>query len=135
MKNRIKMNTKSLQESFLKIYENFFSQCSIVISTCQDLFWSANTCWRIGAVNIKQKLPIKNYIGLKINNTGLINIKDILVYDQNTKTFKKAEYEYFNWEKIINFLMHEIKKNEDISKFKGFDIYILLELEEARGIN
>ena len=56
MKDRIRMNTESLQKEFPKVYEEFFVSNDLVVSGCFSLAWSPAGIGQHDVLNyIKQK--------------------------------------------------------------------------------
>lgn len=92
------MNTKQLQKTFAHVYEQFYAQHKIIFSApfVFSRVWetSASSSW----VSIKQKLPLRMYIGIRIqdasplnnpwyNPSGKLHRWDIIVYNVHEKQF------------------------------------------------
>ncbi|MBP8016938.1 hypothetical protein KAZ01_02925 [Candidatus Gracilibacteria bacterium] len=127
MSNRIVMNTKSLQENFPKIYQDFFSQNNLVLSGCFAFAWGHGGIGHLSKfVGTKTKVPLKCYIGFKKTKDQKIVFKDIIFYNLSKKIYETSLYSNINQEefKIIDLLESFLKENN----YKGgLEISILSE--------
>ncbi len=127
MSNRIVMNTKSLQENFPKIYQDFFSQNNLVLSGCFAFAWGHWWIWHLSKfVWTKTKVPLKCYIWFKKTKDQKIVFKDIIFYNLSKKIYETSLYSNINQEefKIIDLLESFLKENN----YKGWlEISILSE--------
>ena len=94
------MNSRNLKRTYVKTYENFFLENSSVISTPFVMNRSGDLLNNYSGVSIKQKLPLRMYIGCSKNSSGKITLGTISHYDFDEFTYIKIplkEYApYFN---------------------------------------
>lgn len=128
------MNSKQLKERFKKTYESFFQKNQIVISAP----FLMNRAWDISkeysGITIKQKIPLRLYIGISKSNTKKILINDISYYDKTQDEFittNALEYapHFYNLNDHIN---SERKAILDI--YDGINIDIFSELPRWMGL-
>ena len=68
----MRMNTRSLQDRFSSVYKTFFNTHHLVLSAHGILTWWSDMSHGVSALRIKQKIPLKNYCGVNINNSWKI---------------------------------------------------------------
>ncbi|MBI4426444.1 MAG: hypothetical protein HY567_02610 [Candidatus Kerfeldbacteria bacterium] len=67
------MNSGALQENFPEVYREFFSKCEIVVSAPRSFFWFGDNVTRYGELGVRQKLPLRAYVGLELTNDGHVS--------------------------------------------------------------
>lgn len=122
------MNSQKLKEQHLSTYQQFFGKQNIVVSAPFLMKWCDNVLPEYSGVSIKQKIPLRMYIGAKKNETNSMGFQSITYRDHHTKGFTTTplvEYApYFR--RIQNYLN---QKYADILEKKwGYDINIFSEI-------
>ncbi|MDD2515798.1 MAG: hypothetical protein PHF46_01200 [Candidatus Gracilibacteria bacterium] len=133
MSERIQMNTKSLQKHFPDVYSDFFSKNDLVVSGCFNFPWNPRGGLHASKYTpIKNKIPMKCYIGFKIKKERGISFKSILFFDITEKDFKTISFLEISKEerKIIDFVQDLLDINT--CDF-GIEISILTETIIGHG--
>lgn len=92
--------------------------------------------WRVGAPNIRHKLPFKAYVGIKSNGKkGVIEIDQVIAYQVEKDMFADTEDLNEYSKKISTIVDTLITKKIGSKDFDGFTINILSEREEKTGVN
>ena len=128
---RSPINTTSLQKKFPAVYKKFFSEHDIVMSGTNIL-----TRWGgfgiSGKFNIKQKLPIKTYIGIKIlKKEKTISFKKSVEYDAIRDMFEVVDIQSdFRFKEIVEYLRVLLYKQKYAY---GLEFSILTESQQGQG--
>jgi len=84
------MNSQSIQESHRRVYEDFFAENQVVISAPFVMNRSGDVLNNYTGVSIKQKIPLRMYMGYTRNNSQSIKLNQIYHFDINEDTFIEA---------------------------------------------
>lgn len=129
MQKRIPLNSKSLQEKFPDIYQNFFAKCPLVVSAPRHVMWMGEYTVRHGGVAMHQILPNRGYVGLiPQKNKKKIKVVDYQVYNPEKQSFENQTFDEHQTNNIENNLSLFFEKTCGLKIDCGFDIHILLEL-------
>lgn len=126
--NRTAINTGILRKKYILEYEDFFSECDLVISAPILFTWAGSFSVHFGGISLLQKLPLKTYIGIKKNNCNCLRYKSFKAYAPHRSSFVNVPIDSFldasGLDRVQEFL--DTFKNNDNEKL-GYDIYILSE--------
>jgi hypothetical protein len=75
------MNSRNLKKTYSKSYENFFLENSLVFSTPFVMNRSGDLLNNYSGVSIKQKIPLRIYIGCAKNSSGKITLGTMANFD------------------------------------------------------
>ncbi len=62
------MNTSEIRKRHPKIYSDFFSRCSYVVSAPHSFLWSGDFAGFFDGLTISQKIPFRLYLGIEENS-------------------------------------------------------------------
>lgn len=127
MKERLTMNSASLQERFPEIYREFFSKCPIVVSAPGSFFWCGEFSVMEGGLAITQKLPFRVYVGVEPTKSKRVYLNEVQVLDPSKEKFTKFTIEEPVNSKIVRFLERFVSR--------GYRIWILSEVPNGCGMN
>ncbi|HMT01067.1 MAG TPA: hypothetical protein PKD96_01860 [Candidatus Absconditabacterales bacterium] len=128
------MNSQSLQKDYYDLYKSFFGQHTTVISMPFMINWSGDVMANYTGISIKQKIPLRLYIGISPANTGKISLENITYYEPSESSFTTtpllcyAPY-FMDVEKYL-----KKKYKSYIEKYKGLKITIFSELPRSMGL-
>ncbi len=128
MKDRIKMNTESLQKEFPQVYEEFFVNHDLVVSGCFSIPWGPSWLWHKSKYfRMKSKIPLKCYVGINKTKNIWIHFNNIYFFDIINKSYENNKFIDINKkaEIIINYIEKELELKENSI---GFEISILSEI-------
>ena len=132
---RNKINSQSIQEKFPKYYEKLFSQCAIVVSSSDTLFWSGEYVRFFGGLAIIQKLPTKVFVGLElIPQEKIFFAESLLGYVPYSDKFIEFNMEPAKEKRLLNFLNKYCLTFGSKHKKVGFKIHILAESHCGGGL-
>jgi len=134
MKNRIIMNSKSLQAKFPEVYREFFSKCPIVVSAPGNFFWSGEYGALFGGLAVKQNVPIRVYVGLEPLNLPILEIGEVLQFVPSRTCFEPWLFPIIKKNGLIS-LLDDWLKNQQISEKTGFRINFLSEFPIGCGLS
>lgn len=134
MKQRITMNSASLQEKFPEVYREFFSKCPVVVSAPGDFFWAGEYAMYYGGLTIAQHVPLRTYVGIKPNTLNRLRMIDYKNYIPSKEKFETLSLESLNLTHFTEFLNQE-KEKLFPGKNIGFDFYALSETPIWCGLN
>ncbi len=130
------MNSSYLHQNYSEAYQEFFSKCSIVVS-CPLMFdWmTANSVYYKGIV-IKQKLPLKIYLGIEYTETGKIEFGTTPVFSflQNKFISESISQYILEVEELVHYLTAYFKNAKSLNR-KGALIHCLAELPFDHDLN
>ena len=137
MSQEQKENTQALQERFPDVYQDFFSSHQIVVSADFSYSMVAGLSWRVGAPNIRHKLPFRTYIGIKPNGKpGVVEFEKSLVFSIALGKFVESEYLSSVYGELApQAITGMLKERDGIENFTGFSFTILAEREENLGFD
>jgi mevalonate kinase len=127
MKERIRMNSQSLQEKFPEVYREFFSKCPIVVSAPGNFYWTGEYSVLYGGLAIKQNLPLRVYVGLEPSHG--IKFGQTKIYVPSKARFESRPIPNIMGERVIEFLENQLPKNNH-----GFIIHIIYEVPVGCGL-
>lgn|GEM_PF-1376310 len=81
--SNLHMNSRNLKITYAKNYENFFLENSLVFSAPFVMNRSGDLLNNYSGVSIKQKVPLRIYIGCTKNSSGKITFGTMSHYDFN----------------------------------------------------
>lgn len=126
------MNTKHLQKVFPEIYETFFTKnkiiysCPFVFSWVGEGMTTTTTTW----VSIKQKLPLRMYVGITQVSNPWVHLSTITVYNISQKMFLTNEIEeMITLYPIIQEFLQQAIKNLEVGSW--WEISFLSELPDT----
>ncbi len=128
------MHSKKIQEEHRDVYEKFFAENQWVISAPFVMNWSGDVLNNYIGVSIKQKIPLRIYMGYTRNTSGKIRLKTIQYLDINEDRFIEANT--LEYAPYFTDLQKEIQKtyNHLLENYWGIDVYILSELPRWVGL-
>ncbi len=126
------MNSTDLKKAHRKVYEQFFFENHVVISAPFVMNRSGDVLNNYSWVWIKQKIPLRIYMGYTINSSSSIKLNKISYLDINEHTFIQANI--LEYAPYFTDLQKEIEKkyNTLTEAFGWIEINILSEL--PRGV-
>ncbi len=87
-----RMHTDDLQKKFSRDYKDFFNTHDMVLSGPGILTWWADISHGVSVLRIKQKIPLKSYIGVNFNPSWRVTFGTILTYDILSDAFRKSPF-------------------------------------------
>ncbi|MBC7503417.1 hypothetical protein H7169_00395 [Candidatus Gracilibacteria bacterium] len=129
------MNSSELRKIFPMVYKNFFNTHDIVLSGDAVLTWGADISHGVSVLRIKQKLPLKTFIGANFNNSGKVTFGEIIQYSIVDNIFKRDSLNTFfkQYLKDIVFFIENFLSKNNISQ--GIDIDFLAEATPGHGFS
>lgn len=125
---RSALNTSYLRKKYLLEYEDFFSECDIVISAPILFTWAGSFVVHFGGISLIQKLPLKTYVGIKKNKLNILRYRLFKAYAPHRKNFVNVPIDTFldlnGLERVQKFIKDHLQLS-DLEQ--GYDIYILSE--------
>jgi hypothetical protein len=76
------MNSKLLKKQHKETYEFFFQTNQIVVSAPFLMTWAGDLSSYYSGITIKQKIPLRIYLGISTNSTGKLRLNDITYFDK-----------------------------------------------------
>jgi len=134
MKERIQMNSASLQEKFPEVYREFFSKCPIVVSAPGNFFWAGEYGAFFGGLAIKQKVPLRVYVGLEPISLPVFEMGEMLHFIPSHTCFERWPSSVIKKEGLISVLDGWLK-SQKISQETGFRINVLSEFPPGCGLS
>lgn len=128
------MNSKNLKKTYVQTYEKFFLENQVVVSTPFILNRSGDVLNNYSGVSIKQKIPLRMYMGYTRTATKWISIQKILHLDISEYQFIESNaIEYAPYFGDIN---KELEKRyaKLLPDNEWFQITILSELPRGVGL-
>ncbi len=89
------MNSEKMRETFPHLYKKFFNTHDLVLSGNAILTWGADISHGSSVLRIKQKLPLKIYIGANFNTSGKVTFGKISQYSNVDNSFKEHNLNTF----------------------------------------
>ncbi|EKD25366.1 MAG: hypothetical protein ACD_80C00079G0009 [uncultured bacterium (gcode 4)] len=128
------MNSKNLKKTYVQTYEKFFFENQTVISAPFVLNRSGDILNNYSGVGIKQKIPLRMYIGYTRSATKWISVDKIYHLDMNEYQFIESNaVEYAPYFADINKEL-EKKYAKSLWEDEGIQINILSELPRGVGL-
>jgi len=112
-----------------KIYEDFFRENELVLSSYFSMHWCLNGFWNLKEqINIFSKIPFKAYVWINRIKSKKILINKVFSFNRIENNFKEESFYNLNKKsnELIEFLTDSFEDN--INKW-WYEINILLELE------
>lgn len=131
--DKFKYNGAWLHRNFPEVYKDFFSTCATAASAPGNFMWGGNCAALFGAVSLRQKLPLRTYVGLAANNYGKVELGESLRYSLRENKFIDSLIPREIKEELVSFLNAEVAKLFGMPKFKGVTIKILCEMQPGFG--
>ncbi len=88
MTQRLAMNSRALQERFPEVYRDFFARCEIVVSAPGAFYWFGDHADRYGEIGVKQKVPLRAYVGLEPTNGQAWTFGDSRYFVPSEQSFR-----------------------------------------------
>ena len=128
------MNSRNLKKTYSKSYENFFLENSLVLSTPFVMNRSGDLLNNYSGVSIKQKVPLRIYIGWAKNSSGKITLGTMVNFDFDEYSY--IETPLREYAPYFNDIDSYIQKNYGhiIEKHWWFEINMLSELPRWVGL-
>jgi galactokinase len=128
------MNSKSIKQAHTTVYEQFFQEHQIVVSAPFLMTWAGDLSPYYSGLTIKQKLPLRLYMGVKINSSAKIHFDTIHYFDKSVSAFLT--------ESLLHHVPHFHAVQEHVStewkhlleSYGGIEINILSELPRGMGL-
>jgi hypothetical protein len=128
------MNSKTLKSQHKAIYERFFEEHQIVVSAPFLMTWAGDLSKFYSGITIKQKIPLRIYMGIKTNKSHTIRLNTISYLDKGSDTFLTTP--------VLEYIPHFHNVQDHISKewkhiidlHEGIEINILSELPRGIGL-
>lgn len=128
------MNSKNLKQTYTKTYEKFFLENQTVVSAPFVLNWSGDILNNYSGVSIKQKIPVRMYMGYTKSQTPWISVNKITYLDVSEYQFIESNaIEYAPYFVDINKEL-EKKYGEFLGEGEWIQINILSELPRGVGL-
>ncbi|MFA7298359.1 MAG: hypothetical protein WC010_01815 [Candidatus Absconditabacterales bacterium] len=128
------MNSKNLKKTYIQTYENFFLENQTIVSTPFVLNRSGDVLNNYSGIGIKQKIPLRMYMGYTKSNTKGISVNKIYHLDINEYQFIESNaVEYAPYFTDINKEL-EKKYGKSLAGEEGIQINILSELPRGVGL-
>lgn len=108
------MNSNELKSRFHSVYKKFFSENPIVISMPFVMSWSGDYSIQFNWVNIKQKIPLRIYVGISSNREEGIQLWTIEYYDPVVDVFLE--------DSLVNYSDHFKNVQRSLKDATGIDI-------------
>jgi len=102
------MNSKTLKTQHKAIYERFFEEHQIVVSAPFLMTRAGDLSKYYSGITIKQKIPLRLYMGVKINTSNAIQLQDITYFDKSTDGFVTSP--------VLEYVPHFHNVQDHISK-------------------
>lgn len=123
-----KINSQTISEKFPELYREIFSECEIVVSSNDSLFWTGEYVRFYGGLTAMQKLPVKLYVGLEVTpETETSFASNLYGYAPYQQKFDILPFEPAKSQRLTSFLNEYIKTLFVKGKKFGFKIHILSE--------
>lgn len=128
------MNSKNLKKTYVQTYEKFFLENQTVVSAPFVLNRSGDILNNYTGVSIKQKIPLRMYMGYTRSATKWISVNKIYHLDLNEYAFIESNaIEYAPYFTDINKEL-EKKYSKLLTDGEGIHINILSELPRGAGL-
>ncbi|MBT5337786.1 hypothetical protein HN858_02195 [Candidatus Falkowbacteria bacterium] len=128
-------NSKTLKERFPEVYKKFYAENDIVVSGAFNFSLSPGIIWRAGAPLVRLKLPLKCYVGIKVNNgKSTVSNGSYLVYNTSKDKFNTNDCSLDGWCEHIDYLQELVRKKWS-NDFNGITLNYLFESSDSRGID
>jgi hypothetical protein len=88
-----KMNSASLRKEFEAAYRDFFHRHDIVLSAPGVLTWGADISHGTSALRIKQKIPLKTFLGANLNDSGKVTFGTFSFFSSAENGFNTRDCE------------------------------------------
>jgi len=137
--DKFKYNSDWLHRNFSEVYKTFFSTSATAVSAPGNFMWGGNCAALFGAVSLRQKLPLRTYVGLEANNFGKVEIGESIRYSLRENKFIESLIPREIKDELLVFLNAEMLKLFGLSeqagspKFKGVTIKIICEMQPGFG--
>lgn len=89
MSQRLPMNSGALQENFPEVYGEFFSKCELVVSAPGSFYWFGDHADRYGELAVKQKIPLRAYVGLEASDEPTWALADGMFFVPSERKFRR----------------------------------------------
>lgn len=128
------MNSRSIQESHRSIYENFFTENQVIVSAPFVMNRSGDVLNNYTWISIKQKIPLRIYMGYTRSASSQIRLRHINHLDINEDTFIQTNI--LEYAPYFTDLQKEIQKKYAhlVKDIGGIEINILSELPRGVGL-
>lgn len=125
------MHSRWLQKQYTQIYEGFFTTQQIIFSTPFILSRSGEADAHHSGVSIKQKIPLRMYIGIRSSTQKWFQFQDIIYRDLTEQKFvTRSIHEYAPYFKDVEKLIQQQIWEQE----KWFQITVLSELPRWVGL-
>ncbi len=129
------MNSPQLQSSFPDTYRSFFERCSLVVSTPLMFDWMTANSFRFRGIVIKQKVPLRIYLGIEPSNDTHIEFCKLISFFSDQETFFEGNIqdEIRQLDTLKCFL--ETKYRDQLGQKRGCKIHCLTEVPFPHCMN
>lgn len=126
---RIPHNSASFKQHFSSEYNKLYDSCDIVISTPTLFSWSSSFSSFTGGITLSQKLPLRTYVGIKLNSTGIFKYVDYRSYSSVKGEFYDFPLDGLKLGDINGLFDTVLKTYPDLGSRNNFggDLYVLTE--------
>jgi hypothetical protein len=132
--HELKHNTEALQERHREVYDKFFAENDLVLSSPMWMCLATGLAWRAGAPQVAVKMPFRIYLGItKKKEINTISFGTPIVYDSGSDQLKECESDFFDWDMSGAHLKNYIQEVLGQSDFQGIEFNFLMEESGGRG--
>lgn len=128
------LNSTSLQEAFPVVYQKFFAEHDLVVSSAVAYSMNPAASWMAGGLSIYQKLPFKGYLGIRKSGARKsVALGSVLVYDANQNVFIEDDEDLNYWKGGLEYLAQYVDGLTGSREAPGWIFDLLLEQPENIG--
>ena len=132
--NEQKHSTDALQERHREMYDKFFAENDLVLSSPMWMCLATGLAWRAGAPQIAVKMPFRIYLGItKKKDVNTVSFGTPIIFDSENDQFVKKESDFFDWDVSGTHLEKYIQEVLGQSDFQGIEFNFLMEESGGRG--
>lgn len=110
MPTRVTMNSRALQEAYPDVYRAFFAQNDLVVSAPGSFYWFGDHADRYGELGIKQKVPLRGYVGLQATAGSSWVFGDGLQFIPSDSRYKKFVRHTPRMKRVAELLTNEARR-------------------------
>ena len=121
------VNSQTMRAAFPNVYRDFFSRCPLVLSTSLEFTWVGDHTHNYGGISIRQKLPLKIYVGIEPASDGRTEINNFFAYNPDIADFEQFPASYDFLQAVTKLLNQELTK--------PIKIHLLIESRAGTGLN
>ncbi len=104
------MNSRALQETHPDVYRAFFAQNDLVVSAPGSFYWFGDHADRYGELGIKQKVPLRGYVGLQATAGSSWTFGDGWQFIPSDSRYKKFVRHTPRMKRVAELLTNEARR-------------------------